>query len=61
MKYLIIFLGALGLGLLFFLGMEYIEIIRFNGFFTLLYIFDWITRYILPWIILYFLIKIARK
>ncbi|WP_078430556.1 hypothetical protein [Alkalihalobacterium alkalinitrilicum] len=61
MKYVFVFAVTFLLGLLIFFGYENIEILKFNGIFTLFYVFDLVTRYILPWLILDYLIKIARK
>lgn len=63
MKYFLVFGLSLGLGLLFFLAVDYInmDLIRFNGIFGVIFLFQWITQYILPWVILYYLIKLVKK
>lgn len=56
MKYFFVFLVSLVVGLAILLSLEYI-----HGRFLLVIGFQWVTQFILPWVILLLLIIIARK
>lgn len=58
MKYFIIFLLSLIVGLIIFISLGYIET---NSWFLLIYGFQWVTEYILPWLIVFLLIYIAKN
>lgn len=61
MKYLLTFAGAFGICLIIIFVFRDIDILIFNRIYPVFFVFGFITNYILPWIILYFVIKIARK